>query len=208
MADFDIPGFGLRTLPLDALAVRYGEGAPDTLRQRMTTGGYDYIKRSKVRFPPTQRNNAGVTTYTPAACLVELDVNTFTGEVRILGHHNILDPGQVVVPELVSGQQQGGVAMGIGHALLEEFPLYADGPGDGTWNFNRYTLPRGSDVAVWNQTAEFLPPLSDTSPPKGLAEVVMLPVIAATGNAIAHAIGKRLYELPWSADKIKQALNT
>ena len=207
-AQFDIPGFGVRTLPLDALALRYGDGAPESLKKRMTTGGYDFIKRSKVNFPPTQRSNAGVTTYTPAACLVELDVNTFTGDVKILSHHNLLDPGQVVVPELVSGQQQGGVAMGIGQALMEEFPLYEDGPGDGSWNFNRYTLPRGSDVAVWNQTVDYLPPLTETSPPKGLAEVVSLPVIAATGNAIAHAIGKRLYELPWTADKIKKALET
>src|SRR5690625_7560324 len=65
--------------------------------------------------------------------------NTFTGEVEIMRHHKIVVPGMTVVPELVSGQQQGGVAMGIGHALMEEFPLYADGPGDGTWNFNRYT---------------------------------------------------------------------
>src|SRR5690625_3603839 len=205
-ADFDIPGIGLRNLPLDALAVRYGEGAPEELKQRMTTGGYDFIKRSKVYYPETQRSNAGVTTYTPCACLVELNVNTFTGEVEIMRHHNIVDPGMMVVPELVSGQQQGGVAMGIGHALMEEFPMYADGPGDGTWNFNRYTLPRSSDVAVWAQTAEFLPPLTETSPPKGMGEVVMLPVIAAIGNAIAHAIGHRIYDLPWTADKIQKVL--
>jgi len=207
-ADFDIPGFGVRTLPMDALAVRYGEGASEELKKRMTTAGYDFIKRSKINYPATQRSNAGVTTYTPAACLVELNVNTFTGEVEIMSHHSLLDTGEVIVPELVSGQQQGGVAMGIGHALMEEFPMYADGPGDGTWNFNRYTLPRGKDVAVWTQTAEYLPPLTETSPPKGLAEVVMLPVISATGNAIAHAIGKRIYDLPWSADKIKKALES
>jgi CO/xanthine dehydrogenase Mo-binding subunit len=173
----------------------------------MTTGGYEFIKRSKVNFPSVQRNNAGVTTYTPAACIVELNVNTFTGEVEIMRHHSLLDPGQVIVPEFVSGQQQGGIAMGIGHALMEELPLYEDGPGDGTWNFNRYTLPRAQDVAVWTQTADYLPPLTDTSPPKGLAEVVSIPVVAATGNAITHAIGKRFYRLPVTPDKIKKALS-
>jgi len=110
------------------------------------------------------------------------------------------------VPELVSGQQQGGLAMGIGHALMEELPLYEDGPGDGTWNFNRYTLPRSKNVAVWNQTAEYLAPLSDTSPPKGIAEVVTIPIIPAIGNAIAHATGKRFYEFPITPEKIKQQL--
>ena len=205
-AEFDIPGVGLRTLPVDALAVRYGDGAPEALKRRMTTGGYDFIRRSNVHFPTAQRNNAGVTTYTPAACLVELDVNTFTGAVKLLRHHSLLDPGTVYVPQLVSGQQQGGIAMGIGHALMEELPLYEDGPGDGTWNFNRYTLPRSTDVAVWTQTAEYLTPLTETAPPKGLAEVTAIPVVAAIGNAIAHATGKRFYELPITPDKITRAL--
>tara|TARA_R110000851_G_scaffold278768_1_gene431980 strand:- start:115238 stop:118168 length:2931 start_codon:yes stop_codon:yes gene_type:complete len=205
-AEFDIPGVGLRTLPVDALAVRYGDGASAALKHRMTAGGYDYLHRSSVHFPSAQRNNAGVTTYTPAACLVELNVNTFTGQIELMQHHSLLDPGKVVVPELVSGQQQGGLAMGIGHALYEDLPLYDDGPGNGTWNFNRYVLPRGKDVAVWAQTAEYLPPLSETSPPKGLAEVVMIPVVPAIGNAIAHAIGKRLYRLPFTPEKIKKAL--
>lgn len=205
-ADFDIPGVGTRNLPMDALAVRYGDGAPAALKSRMTTGGYDFIQRSKVQFPSAQRNNAGVTTYTPAACLVELNVNTFTGEVQIMSHHSLLDPGTIVVPALVSGQQQGGVAMGIGHALMEELPLYGDGPGNGTWNFNRYTLPRARDVAVWTQTAEYLEPLTETSPPKGMAEVVMIPVVAASVNAVTHAIGERFYRLPVTPSKIKKAL--
>lgn len=205
-AAFDIPGTGIRELPVDLLAVRYGDGASDDLKSRMTTGGYDFLKRRSVNYPPVQRNNAGVTTYTPAACLVELNVNSFTGEVEIMRHHSLLDPGSIIVPQLVSGQQQGGVAMGIGHALMEELPLYDDGPGDGTWNFNRYTLPRSKDVAVWTQTAEYLDPLSDSSPPKGLAEVVMIPIVSAIGNAITDATGKRFYHLPVTPEKIKKAL--
>ena len=125
---------------------------------------------------------------------------------RCLTHHTILECGNMLVPELVSGQLQGGVASGIGLALHEELPLYEDGPGDGTWNFNRYHLPRGSDVAVWAQTAEILPPLSDSEPPKGMAEVVMIPIIAAIVNGIAHAIGHRFRTLPVTPDQILEAL--
>ena len=103
----------------------------------------------------------------------------------------------------MSGQLQGGLAMGIGHALHEYLPLYEDGPGDGTWNFNRYTLPRATDVAVWKQTGEVLPALSDTDPPKGMAEVVMIAVVPAIVNAIAHAIGQRFRELPVTAEKVR-----
>ena len=48
--------------------------------------------------------------------------------------------------------------------------------------------------------------LSETSPTRGLGEVVMVPIIAATGNAIAHAIGKRFYQLPVTPEKIRKAL--
>jgi CO/xanthine dehydrogenase Mo-binding subunit len=107
----------------------------------------------------------------------------------------------------VLGQLEGGIAMGIGHALLEELPLHEGGPGDGTWNFNRYQLPRAKDVAVWQQTGEILPPLSPSDPAKGIAEVVMIPVVGAIVNAVAHATGKRLRELPLSPKRIKEALN-
>ncbi|MGG4774576.1 xanthine dehydrogenase family protein molybdopterin-binding subunit [Paenalcaligenes sp. Me52] len=205
-AEFDIPGIGVRTLPIDALAIRYGDGAPDSLKQRMTTAGYDFIKRNSATYPPTQRSSAGPTTYTPAAYIVELNVNTFTGQVEVMNHHSLMDPGTMIVPELVSGQLQGGAAMGIGHALMEELPLYEDGPGNGTWNFNRYMLPRAKDVAVWKQTADYLPPLSETSPPKGMAELGMIPVVAAISNAITHAVDKRFYEFPITPKKIKEAL--
>ena len=98
--------------------------------------------------------------------------------------------------------------MGIGHALHEYLPLYEDGPGNGTWNFNRYTLPRAKDVAVWKQTGEVLPALSDTDPPKGMAEVVMIAVVPAIVNAIAHATGLRFRELPVTAEKVRAALAT
>jgi CO/xanthine dehydrogenase Mo-binding subunit len=124
----------------------------------------------------------------------------------LLNHHTIVECGNMLVPGLVYSQIQGGAAMGIGHALHEYLPLYEGGPGDGTWNFNRYQVPLGSDVAVWKQTAEVLPPLSEHDPPKGLAEVVMIPIVPAIVNAIAHATGHRFRELPITPEKIKEAL--
>jgi CO/xanthine dehydrogenase Mo-binding subunit len=64
----------------------------------------------------------------------------------------------------------------------------------------------GSDVAVWTQTADILPPLSDSEPPKGMAEVVMIAIIPAILNGIAHAIGHRFRTLPVTPDQIQKAL--
>jgi len=172
----------------------------------MTDGKFHFVERRQVVYPPVDRLNAAVTNYSGMATLAEIAVDTATGKVDVLSHHSILECGSQVVPQLVSGQIQGGLAMGIGHALLESLPLYEDGPGDGTWNWNRYRLPHAADVAVWNQTAEILPPLSDTDPPKGIAEVVMIAVVPAIANAVTHAIGKRFYATPITAEQILEAL--
>ena len=153
----------LQRLPIDGLSVRQGK-AP-----------YQVLDRRAVFLPPTKNNDSMVGYNTSVGTVVAVAIDATNGKVAVLNHHTVLDCGNMLVPELVSGQIQGCLATGIGLALHEEMPLYEDGPGNGTWNFNRYRLPRGSDVAVWPQTAEVLPPLSDSEPPKGMAEVVAIP---------------------------------
>jgi len=206
-ATFDVPTVGPVTLPADALSVRYGDKAGAERKAAATAGGFEFIARTSVRYPPVQRNNAGVTYYTGMATIAEVVVDTATGEVTVTNHHSVHECGRQVVPELVSGQIQGGIAMGIGHALYEELPLYEDGPGNGTWNWNRYRLPHGSEVAVWTQTAEVLPPISDSDPPKGMAEVTMIAVVPAIANAVAHAIGTRFYETPITPARVLEVLS-
>ncbi|MDF9756435.1 xanthine dehydrogenase family protein molybdopterin-binding subunit [Pseudomonas hunanensis] len=205
-ADFVIDGVRER-LPLDALAVKYGDGALNAKKAQMNSAGFHLLDRQNVEYPATQLNNAMVTYYSPVATIVEVKVNKGSGEVSVLNHHSWVECGRVLVPELVKGQLEGGIAMGIGHALLEEMPLYEGGPGEGDWNFNRYRLPMARHVAVWKQTSEILPPLSPTDPSKGIAEVVMIPVVGAIGNAVAHAIGKRVRDLPITPARVKEALN-
>ena len=65
---------------------------------------------------------------------------------------------------------------------------------------------RAADVAVWTQTADVLPPLSEDEPPKGMAEAAGIPITAAIVNAIAHAIGHRFRTLPVTPDKILAVL--
>ncbi|HEX7748089.1 MAG TPA: molybdopterin cofactor-binding domain-containing protein [Bordetella sp.] len=205
-ADFEIGG-QVERLPIDGLSLRYGDGATAAQKKSATTPNqYQVLDRQRVLIPPVSRNNAAVTYYSAVATLVELTVSVASGKVELLNHHSIMECGNMISPQLVSGQLQGGTAMGIGHALHEYLPLYEDGPGNGTWNFNRYKVPRAADVAVWSQTGEVLPPLSETDPPKGIAEVVMIPVVGAIVNAIAHATGHRFKDLPVTPEKIQEAL--
>ncbi|SAK77117.1 aldehyde oxidase and xanthine dehydrogenase molybdopterin binding protein [Caballeronia hypogeia] len=199
-AQFDLGG-NVERLPIDGLSLRHGAG-----KGKNTPNGYTVLDRKKVFIAPVQRNNAAVTYYSALGTLVELAIDEASGKVALLSHHSIFECGNQISPALVSGQVQGGIAMGIGHALHEYLPLYEDGPGNGTWNFNRYHLPLAADVAVWTQTSEALPPLTETDPPKGIAEVVMIPVVGAIVNAIAHAIGHRFTDLPVTPQNIQEVL--
>ena len=202
-AEFVVDGGAAVRLPLDALSVRHGAGGADA---ETTPGGYRVLDRRAVHFPPTQNFHAMVGHTTAVGTLAEVAIDAGSGHVALLSHHTILDCGTMLVPELVSGQIQGGTATGIGLALHEWMPLYEDGPGNGTWNFNRYHLPRASDVAVWAQTAEVLPPLSEDSPAKGMAEAAVVPIMAAIVNGIAHAIGYRFRALPVTPGQILEVV--
>lgn len=200
-ADYIIGDHRVR-LPLDGLSVKFGNGQGSELTPNL----YVNLSRQNMEYPPVQRYRGGPTLTSTVATIVALSVQRDSGEVTLLNHHTILECGRVMVPALVEGQVQGGTAMGVGFALYEDLPLYEDGPGNGQWNLDRYRIPRAQDIAVWRQSIEILPPLSESDPPKGFSEAAVIPVSPAIGNAIAHACGKRLYEFPMTASKIKELL--
>jgi CO/xanthine dehydrogenase Mo-binding subunit len=186
----------LRQLPLDGLAVQYA-GKKD----------FAVLTRSDIKYPPISNNHRkGVQTYTPCGALVAVEVNRTSGDVKVVEVQHFIDPGPVIVKENVEGQSQGAIAMAIGHALLEELPQAAGGPGQGGWNLHRYQVAKAADIPLTNQTLHILPPLSADDPAKGIAEVLMIPVMPAVINAIAAATGKRFRSLPVSPDKIKEVL--
>jgi len=108
--------------------------------------------------------------------------------------------------EVVIGQAQGGFAMGVGYALLETLPPFEGGPGNGQWNLGQYLVARGSDLPLHDLEIEMLPPLTPDEPPKGMAEVVTVPVVPAILNAIFDATGRRFRSLPVTTSLLKGAL--
>jgi len=165
-------------------------------------GNWQVQDRRKVDFPSAYEERAGDVYTTVCGAVVALSVDRTNGSVKVRRVHEVLDCGRSLVPELVSGMAQGGIAMGLGHALTEYLPLYEDGPGNGTWNINRYDVVRARDIPVWDMTLETLPPTESDDDPRGIAEIVMIPVIPATLNAIHDATGKRFTHLPVTADDI------
>ena len=128
--------------------------------------------------------------YVSGTQMAEVEVDTSTGAVRVLRVVAAHDVGKPVFLEGVVGQIEGGIAMGVGFALTEEFI-----PGD-TTGFKQYRIPRTRDmpemVTILVGGAEELPELQA----KGVAECSNMPVAPAITNAIAHATGRRVFDLP------------
>jgi CO/xanthine dehydrogenase Mo-binding subunit len=179
---------------IDALAVRKGGGQ------------YACLDRSIVKFPPTEHNRFGPVYTAMCATLVRVEIARETGSLRIAKAYSVLECGNALVPEIVVGQAQGGFAMGVGYALLESLPLYEDGPGNGKWNLGQYVIARATDLPLNGIEIEVLPPLEPNDPPKGIAEVVMIPVVPAILNAIHDATGHRFQSLPVTQAMIKGVL--
>ena len=184
------------TADIDALAVR--------------RGGEEYARldRSDVKFPRTDFNRIGTAYTSLCGTAVRIEIERATGALRIGQAYNVLECGQPLVPEIVLGQAQGGFAMGVGYALLESLPLYEDGPGNGKWNLGQYLVARGSDLPLYSLEIEILPRVDANERPKGIAEVVMIPVVPALLNAIFDATGRRFQSLPVTQAMLKDAALT
>jgi CO/xanthine dehydrogenase Mo-binding subunit len=178
----------------------------DALALRRGNGKFERINRASVKFPPTDNNRIGTSYTSMCGTLVRVEIERASGAVRIAKAYSAFECGTALVPEVVMGQAQGGFAMGVSYALLETLPLYEGGPGNGQWNLGQYLVARGSDLPLHDLEIEMLPPLTPDEPPKGMAEVVMVPVVPAILNAIFDATGRRFQSLPVTASLLKGVL--
>jgi CO/xanthine dehydrogenase Mo-binding subunit len=193
-ASFSIDS-GIHEYAIDALALQRGKSPK-----------WQVIPRETVQFPPLKNLAKGADIYTPYAVLVAVEVERSSGNIKVVGGETFLECGELIQKDIVEGQMHGAFAMGIGQTLMEEYPLTKEGPGQGGWNLHRYQVPRARDCAVGQVTYNIVQaPTID--PPKGMAEVVFNAVPPAIVNAVAHATGRRFYQLPLQAQKIKEVLS-
>jgi len=173
---------------------------------RRAGGEFVCLDRSYVKFPPTDYTRIGTSYASVCGTTVRVAIERATGALRITKGYSVLECGEALAPEIVLGQAQGGFAMGVGYALLETLLPYEDGPGNGTWNLGQYLVARGSDLPLHDLEIEILPPIDGNERPKGMAEVVMIPVVPALLNAIFDATGRRFLSLPVTQAMLKEAV--
>jgi CO/xanthine dehydrogenase Mo-binding subunit len=138
-------------------------------------------------------------------CDVEVDPET--GKVTILRYVAAQDVGKAIHPSYVEGQIQGGVAQGIGWALNEEYIYDKQGRLDNP-GFLDYRVPVAPDIPMIDAVLVEVPNPAHPYGAKGVGEVNIVPPMAAIANAVAHATGRRLTELPLSPPRVRAALDT
>ena len=134
----------------------------------------------------------------------EVEVNKLTGEVRVLRIISANDVGMAVNPLGLQGQIEGGVMMGLGICLTEEFIM--DNGNVVTDHLARYRIPgimltpEITSIVVEHPTAE------GPYGAKGVGEIVSIPTAPAITNGIYNAVGVRVDSLPVDQEKILWAL--
>ena len=151
-------------------------------------------------------NPEGMAVNTWGCQIVQVAVDTGTGEVQVEKVVAVHDIGRVVNPMGARSQAVGGILQGIGFALMEERVV---DPTTGTVvnpNLEDYKVPTVADLP--EIVAEFV----DEPDPylavgvKGLGEPPIIPTAAAIGNGLAHALGVRLREAPYTPRRVLEAL--
>ena len=130
------------------------------------------------------------------AQFVELTVDTELGTVKLERLTTAHDVGRAINPALVEGQIEGGATQGIGMALMEEFV-----PGVSE-NLHDYLIPTIGDIPEFVHHIVEVPDASGPYGAKGLGEHVLIPTAPAILNAIRHATGAQVCDLPATPDLI------
>ena len=140
-----------------------------------------------------------------ATHIVDVEVDPDTGKVTILDYTAIQDVGKAIHPSYVEGQIQGGVVQGIGWALNEEYRFSSDGRMENS-SFLDYRMPTSLDLPMIGTVIVEVANPGHPYGVRGVGEVPIVPPMAAIANAIYHAVGVRMNQLPMSPDAILESL--
>jgi CO/xanthine dehydrogenase Mo-binding subunit len=139
------------------------------------------------------------------AHVARIRMDADTGRVRVVDYAVAQDVGRAINPAAVRGQIHGGVAQGIGWALLERM-IYDEHGSLATGTLLDYALPRAQDVPPIRVTLVEVPSARGPYGAKGVGEPPVVPVAAAIANAIADASGARVEQLPIVPETVVAAL--
>jgi CO/xanthine dehydrogenase Mo-binding subunit len=165
--------------------------------------GYHSIVKSDVD-PETGQGDT-VPTFGYATQLAEVEVDTETGYVEVLRFVSANDAGKAINPMNIEGQVEGGISMGLGFTLFENFVV--DRGFSSVKSFTEYLLPTAMDMPdITTFIVEDTPDVKGPFGAKGMGEAAAVPAAPAIVNAIYNAVGVRITDFPITGEKVLAAL--
>ena len=141
-----------------------------------------------------------------AAAVAEVAVDPETGQVFLTRLTAVQDAGKAINPLAVEGQIQGGVAQSVGLALWEEV-MYDEENQVRNPGLLDYRMPTAEDTPMIETILLEVPGGDGPYGAKCVGEPPIISPVAAVANAVAAAIGTRMYELPITPERVWRALN-
>jgi CO/xanthine dehydrogenase Mo-binding subunit len=178
----------------------FGELAAECFKQGKPMYGFGWFKSPHTSWDEERGQGEAYFTFVYGVNVAEVEVDTETGKVDVLNVVSVHDVGKAINRSTVLGQFYGGVAMGLGYGLLEEFDFEDAVPKQA--NFDEYLIPTSMDVP--NVTPIIVENEDAVGPfgAKSIGEPANELTAPAIINAIANATGKRLYELPATLERV------
>jgi CO/xanthine dehydrogenase Mo-binding subunit len=196
------------TIRLDGAAIVISDGSATRRIElaEMPADEFGYVLRAEESFdPPTvplDENGQGTpyAVYGYGAQVAEIEVDLQLGTVKVIRITAAHDLGRVINPLLAAGQIEGGIAQGLGMALMEEYI-----PGR-TENLHDYLIPSAGDMPVVDTIFIEKPDPVGPMGAKGLGEHVLIPTAPAILNAIRDASGAEIDQLPALPHRVLAAI--
>ena len=143
----------------------------------------------------------------PNGChICEAEIDPETGETRIVSYHVVDDFGRIVNPMLVEGQVHGGVAQGLGQALLENCVYDGESGQILTASFVDYAMPRASDLPDISFGWREFPCATHALGAKGCGEAGTVGALPAVMSAVADALGIDHIDMPATPERVWRAI--
>jgi xanthine dehydrogenase YagR molybdenum-binding subunit len=183
------------------LASRRDEGRAVSIADVLRHGGVDRLEREKTTNPDQDATRAS---NSHAAVFAEVKVDEQLGVIRVTRIVSAVAAGRILNPSTAGSQILGGVVWGIGMALHEETLIDHRFGRIMNANIAEYHVPVNADVH--DIKVIFVDEADDSNPLgiKGVGEIGIVGVAAAIANAVHHATGKRVRDLPITLDKVQR----
>lgn len=202
----NVSGKATLSLDGDVLVIREGEATRRIVLSLLPKDEEGFVFRAEETYDaPTKSLDAkgqGVpyAVYGYGAQIAELDVDMTLGTVKLVKVTGAHDVGKAINPLLAEGQIEGGIAQGIGMALMEEYV-----PGR-TENLHDYLIPTIGDIPPIETILVEVPDPEGPFGAKGLGEHVLIPTAPAILNAIRHATGVLVTKVPATPSRVLAAI--